>query len=304
MQRLPSPSVAAPGAALTIDKLSVGYGNLPVLEQFSLHVPAGQALALIGPNGAGKSTLARAISGLLKVSSGDIQLDGASIVGRGASLIAASGVLHVAETRDIFGDMTVWENLMVAFDNLGREAGSRADALAKEQAAFERVYDLFPLLRERRNQLAGTMSGGEQQMLAMGRALMARPKMLLLDEPSMGLSPIMVDKIFEAGNLSGGQQQMLAIGRALLGRPRVLVLDEPSLGLARIVILEIYKTLDRLRQDGLTILLIEQAATTAIQFAETTAVLVGGKIVMQGSRAEMSNNADVIRHYLGSATPA
>ena len=260
MQRLPSPSVAAPGAALTIDKLSVGYGNLPVLEQFSLHVPAGQALALIGPNGAGKSTLARAISGLLKVSSGDIQLDGSSIVGRGASLIAASGVLHVAETRDIFGDMTVWENLMVAFDNLGREAGSRADALAKEQAAFERVYDLFPLLRERRNQLAG--------------------------------------------NLSGGQQQMLAIGRALLGRPRVLVLDEPSLGLARIVILEIYKTLDRLRQDGLTILLIEQAATTAIQFAETTAVLVGGKIVMQGSRAEMANNADVIRHYLGSATPA
>ncbi|MET0542901.1 MAG: ABC transporter ATP-binding protein [Variovorax sp.] len=240
------------GASLRIENLSVGYGNLPVLERFSLNVPAGRVLALIGPNGAGKSTLARAVSGLLKISAGDILLDGASIARRNPSHIAASGVLHVPETRDIFGDMTVWENLMVAFDNLGQGAD--------EQAAFDRVYRLFPLLLERRNQLAG--------------------------------------------NLSGGQQQMLAIGRALLGNPRVLVLDEPSLGLARIIILEIYKTLDLLRKNGLTILLIEQAATTAIAFADSTAVLVGGKIVMQGSRAEMSNNADVIRHYLGTAATA
>ena len=244
--------VAPTGAALRLSGLSVGYGNLLVLENFSLDIAAGQALAVIGPNGAGKSTLARAISGLLRVSAGDISLNGKSLVGTSPSDIAAAGVLHVCETRDIFGDMTVWENLMVAFDNLG--AGNDA---AKE---FDRVYALFPILAERRHQLAG--------------------------------------------NLSGGQQQMLAIARALLANPRVLVLDEPSLGLARIIILEIYKALDILRKNGLTILLIEQAATTAVEFADTTLVLVGGKIVMQGEKAKMMNNAGVIRHYLGAAAAA
>lgn len=239
----------ASAAALRVTDLSVGYGNLPVLENFSLDVRAGRAVALIGPNGAGKSTLARAISGLLKVSAGDIRMDDRSIVSHSASDIAGAGILHVPETRDIFGDMTVWENLMVAFENLG--AGTN------ETTAFEQVYKLFPILLERRNQLAG--------------------------------------------NLSGGQQQMLAIGRALLGNPRILILDEPSLGLARIIILEIYKALDLLRENGLTILLIEQAATTAIQFADETVVLAGGRIVMQGDRAQMMDNGNVIRHYLGAA---
>ena len=249
MKATTNPNPASRGAAaLRVADLSVGYGNLPVLENFSLDVAAGRALALIGPNGAGKSTLARAVSGLLKVGAGEIAMDGRSIVGRRPSDIAAAGVLHVPETRDIFGDMSVWENLMVAFDNLG--AGN------DEKAAFDQVYGLFPILAERRHQLAG--------------------------------------------NLSGGQQQMLAIGRALLGNPRILVLDEPSLGLARIVILEIYRTLDVLRRNGLTILLIEQAAATAIDFADTTAVLVGGRIVMQGDRAQMQGNGSVIRHYLGT----
>ncbi|MGI4799705.1 MAG: ABC transporter ATP-binding protein [Janthinobacterium lividum] len=235
-------------ASLSISALSVGYGPLPVLENLSLEVPRGTAVALVGPNGAGKSTLARTISGLLRPSAGAITLDGVSLVGRAPAAIARDGVLHVPETRDIFGDMTVEENLRVAYDNLNGRRAERA-------GEFARIHALFPILQERTAQLAG--------------------------------------------NLSGGQQQMLAIARALLGRPRVLVLDEPSLGLARIIVADIYRALTRLRHDGMTILLIEQAATIAIAFADHTAVLVGGRIVLQGDRAELQASGDVVRHYLG-----
>lgn len=239
------------GGSLQVEGLCVGYGHAPVLEGLSLCVPKGQALALVGPNGAGKSTLARAISGLLRPSAGDIRVDGASLLGRKPADIARSGILHVPETRDIFGDMSVDENLRVAFDNLspGEDRG----------VAFRRIHALFPILKERGGQLAG--------------------------------------------NLSGGQQQMLAIARALLGRPRILVLDEPSLGLAKLIIDEIYRTLVRLREEGLTILLIEQAAATAIAFADRTVVLVGGRIVLSGERTELIESGDMVRHYLGVSSP-
>ena len=238
-------------AGLRVDGLTVGYGKAPVLEGLSLTVPRGKVVAVVGPNGAGKSTLVRTISGLLRPAAGRIDYDGESLLRRRPDQIARHGVLMVPETRDIFGGMTVWENLKVAFDNL--------DPGGDEPAAFERVYGLFPILRERREQIAG--------------------------------------------NLSGGQQQMLAIARALLGRPKLLMLDEPSLGLARIVIRDIYAALQVLREQGLTVLLVEQNATMAVEFADHSLVLVNGRIVLQGPRETMAGNEDMVRHYLG-APPA
>lgn len=227
----------------------MGYGRADVLENFSLEVPSGHAVAIVGPNGAGKSTLLRAISGLLRARSGRVLLGDDDVLNRDADRIAARGLLHVPETRDIFSEMTVWENLKIAFDNLGG---------GDEEDAFEGVYDLFPILRERRGQLAGL--------------------------------------------LSGGQQQMLAIARALLGRPRVLMLDEPSLGLAKLVIRDIYAILRKLRERGLTILLVEQNATMAIDFCERAHVVVNGTIALSGTRSELLNHTDLVHHYLGGGS--
>lgn len=233
---------------LRVENLSVGYGKALVLENLSLFVPEGQVVAVVGPNGAGKSTLVKAISGSLKARSGKVRYSGELISELPTHQIARRGILHVPETRDIFGGMTVWENLKVAFDNL--------NAVPNAQQVFDEVYELFPVLAEYRTRLAG--------------------------------------------NLSGGQQQMLAIARALVGRPKVLMLDEPSLGLARLVIREIYATLERLRQKGLTVLLVEQNAMMAVNFADYSVVLANGVIVLRGTRNELagSNNA-LAHHYLG-----
>jgi len=174
---------------LKITGLQVAYGGIKAVKGVDFHVNEGELVTLIGSNGAGKTTTMKAITGSLPPASGDIEYLGKSIKGKGAWDLVRDGLAMVPEGRGVFARMTIIENLQMG-------AYIRNDK-AEIAADMEKMFTIFPRLRERKDQLAGTMSGGEQQMLAMGRALMSRPKVLLLDEPSMGLSPIMVDKIFE-----------------------------------------------------------------------------------------------------------
>jgi len=176
---------------LKITDLNVAYGGIQAVKGISFEVREGELVSLIGANGAGKTTTLGAITGLLPAKAGDIEFLGRSIRGQGSWDLVKQGLVMVPEGRGTFTRMSITENLLMG-------AFVRRDA--EVQADIDRVFELFPRLKERRNQFAGTMSGGEQQMLAMGRALMARPKVLLMDEPSMGLSPIMVDRIFEVVN--------------------------------------------------------------------------------------------------------
>ncbi len=179
---------------LAVRDLCAGYGLSEVLRGVSLEVEAGTVVALIGANGAGKTTTMRAISGLLAPTRGEVLLDGAPVHGLGAARIARLGLAHSPEGRKVFAPLTTEDNLLLgAYGALPRFFGFRRRA-ARD---LDRVYALFPRLAERREQLAGTLSGGEQQMLAIGRALMARPKVMLLDEPSMGLAPVIVQEVFE-----------------------------------------------------------------------------------------------------------
>ncbi len=171
---------------LRLDGVEAGYGDLTAIAGISLEVRQGEAVALIGSNGAGKTTTLRAISGLLPVRAGRIELEGERLDGLGSAAIVARGIAHVPEGRQLFPTMSVRDNLELG----GRAAAGRRDGL-------DLVFTLFPRLRERERQLAGTLSGGEQQMCAIGRGLMARPRILLLDEPSLGLAPVMVKLIFE-----------------------------------------------------------------------------------------------------------
>jgi len=176
---------------LKLQSVVTYYGRILALRGISLHVDAGEIVAIVGPNGAGKTTVLNTISGVVPARSGRIIFDGHDVTGFPTEKLVRMGLTQVPEGRQLFAGMTVLENLV-----LGAYRRSRA-AKKKEMADdLERVYDVFPILRERRNQLAGTLSGGEQQMLAIGRALMSRPRMLLLDEPSMGLAPMVVKEIF------------------------------------------------------------------------------------------------------------
>ena len=178
---------------LTISNLHAAYGKVEVLHGISMDVPKGKVVTLIGSNGAGKTTTMRAISGMIKPKGGEVTLGGKNITGLDSHRIARYGLAHSPEGRRVFATMSVTDNLLLgAFPRFTR-ARPKGD-IAHD---LERALELFPRLKERQTQLAGTLSGGEQQMLAMARALMSHPKLLLLDEPSMGLSPIMVEKIFE-----------------------------------------------------------------------------------------------------------
>jgi branched-chain amino acid transport system ATP-binding protein len=174
---------------LELKELNVSYGSIRAVRGASLNVGKGEIVALIGANGAGKSTILQAISGLLKPSGGDILLEGRSIAGLQANEIVDLGVIHVPEGRQIFGNMTVLENLRLGAFSVR----DKAELTKRMEVAFS----LFPVIAQRKNQLAGTLSGGEQQMLAIGRGLMASPKVLLLDEPSLGLSPLLTQQVFD-----------------------------------------------------------------------------------------------------------
>jgi len=182
-----APDTATP--LLALRQMSVSYGGIQAVKNLSLELHQGELVSLIGANGAGKTTTLKAICGLLKPQSGEVCYQGRSIAGQGAWTLVSQGLVMVPEGRGIFTRMSIDENL--------RMGAYLREGKAEIEADIDSVYQRFPRLKERHKQLAGTLSGGEQQMLAMGRALLARPRLLLLDEPSMGLAPIMVDKIFE-----------------------------------------------------------------------------------------------------------
>jgi len=234
-------------AMLEVKNIQVAYGKIIAVKDISVTVNEGEIVTLIGSNGAGKSTTLRTISGLIKPKSGEITFNGKRIDGMPGHDIVSLGICHSPEGRRIFPRMTVKENL-----ELG--AFLRNDKTAVN-ADMERVLDLFPRLKERIKQTAGTMSGGEQQMLAVSRALMGDPKLLLLDEPSMGLAPVLVELIFD--------------------------------------------TIVKIRKQGITILLIEQNATAALEVADRAYVLESGKVKMSGSAAELRSDDKVTKAYLG-----
>jgi branched-chain amino acid transport system ATP-binding protein len=234
-------------AMLEVKNIQVAYGKIIAVKDISVTVNEGEIVTLIGSNGAGKSTTLRTISGLIKPKSGEITFNGKRIDGMPGHDIVSLGICHSPEGRRIFPRMTVKENLELGAFLRNNKAEVAAD--------MERVLDLFPRLKERIKQTAGTMSGGEQQMLAVSRALMGDPKLLLLDEPSMGLAPVLVELIFD--------------------------------------------TIVKIRKQGITILLIEQNATAALEVADRAYVLESGKVKMSGSAKELSSDDKVTKAYLG-----
>jgi branched-chain amino acid transport system ATP-binding protein len=232
---------------LELRSVTAGYGAFTALWDVSLRVQAGEAVAVVGPNGAGKTTLLRVISGMVPLREGELRFEDAALGGQRAHEIVAHGIAHVPEGRRIFPRLTVGDNLkMGAFLPAAR---------GRFQESLERVYALFPVLSERRGQAAGSLSGGEQQMLAIGRALMSRPKLILLDEPSMGLAPVMVLRLFDL--------------------------------------------IRRVREEGYTILVVEQNVRQVLKIVDRAYLLEVGRIRMEG-RAEALAEQDFVRKaYVG-----
>jgi branched-chain amino acid transport system ATP-binding protein len=237
----------AEGAMLAVENLNVYYGNIAAVKGLSLAVRPGEIVTLIGSNGAGKSTTLRTISGLLRPRQGRVVFQGKDITRLHGHEVVAGGICHSPEGRRIFPRMTVDENLDLGAFLRKDRAGIQTDR--------ERVLELFPRLRERLTQKAGTLSGGEQQMLAVGRALMGSPKLLLLDEPSMGLAPVLVDLIFD--------------------------------------------TIQTIRDQGTTVLVVEQNALAALRIADYAYLLESGRLKLEGRGSDLAKDDDIIRAYMG-----
>jgi branched-chain amino acid transport system ATP-binding protein len=233
---------------LSVRSLRVDYGHVQALRGVNLEVREGEITAIIGSNGAGKTSTLMAISGLAPITEGEILFRGAPITGRPAHEITTLGITQILEGRQLFADQSVEDNLLLG-------AYTRLRDRARVRQMMEREMDRFPILRRRRGQLAGTLSGGEQQMLAIARGLMSEPTVLLMDEPSMGLAPLMVQ--------------------------------------------EIARTIRSLREEGATIVLVEQMASVALQLADRAYVLETGRVTLSGSGRELADNPDVKRAYLG-----
>ncbi len=233
-------------ALLEVHDIHTYYGNIHALKGVSFEVDAGEIIALIGANGAGKTTTLRTISGLMDPREGSVSYDGEDISTTRADLLVSMGISMVPEGRGVFAKLTVEENL-----DMG--AYTRRDKGVKQD--LDRAFELFPRLEERKKQYAGTMSGGEQQMLAIARALMSNPRLLLLDEPSMGLAPVLVDGVFD--------------------------------------------TIQRIKHEGVTILLVEQNAHMALQIADRGYVLQTGEVVISDTAENLQKNETVQKTYLG-----
>lgn len=234
---------------LKLESVSAYFGQIAAISAVSIEVNEGEFVSIVGPNGAGKTTLFRTISGVVRNRSGRIMFEGTELNGVKPPARAHLGIAHVPEGRQIFGDLTVEENLQVA------SCALRDRSRLKEN--LDRIYALFPVLAERGRQHAGMLSGGQQQMLAIGRALISSPRLLMLDEPSMGVSPALVEQIFEV----------------LIGLNC---------------------------NDGLTVMIVEQRAIEAIEACHRGYVLAGGRIVLEGTRERLLNNADIREAYLGA----
>jgi branched-chain amino acid transport system ATP-binding protein len=237
---------------LKVRNLEAVYGKLRVLKRISMHVDPGEIVTILGANGAGKTTLLHTITGLVKIGSGEIVFKDKNLQKVSPEKIVALGCSLVPEGRQVFSTMTVEENLILGGYVLAKKKNGKVDQ------EIARIYELFPVLKEREKQLAGTLSGGEQQMLAMGRALMAKPSLIMMDEPSTGLAPLIVKSIFQ-----------------------VII---------------------RLREEGNTVLLVEQNAKAALSIADRGYVLETGKIILQGAAEDLLQNRDVQRAYLGRET--
>jgi len=235
-----------PDALLAISGLHAGYGATEILRGVDLTVGPGEIVAVLGSNGTGKSTLNRTISGVMRASHGTIRFDGSAIERERPATIVARGLIHVPEGRRIFPNLTVRENL---------DLGAYRRARARREQNRGRVFSIFPRLAERQGQSAGTFSGGEQQMLAIGRGLMAEPRLLILDEPSLGLSPLLVEELFT-----------------------------------------LVKTINA---KGIAVLLVEQNVVQSLEVAQRAYILDNGLFVLQGSAADIRNDPNLKRAYLG-----